>query len=445
MGGRVPGDVSQRVWPARGDRGAPGGRRRVLWAAPAAGAALAALAACGQAGGGGAQPAADPPLALEFWHNKAQPEGQDVTTIVTRYNATFAPTRVTEIFQGNGATLLTKLKAALAGATPPDVTYGFGAWMPSFAEQGALVPAEDQIKRLGGVKKEDFFPTLISAQTWKGKLQALPYGTGSKGYYVRPEIVRRENVARLPLTWEEFDGFAARVTRDEQYALGMSATDASWFQLLLGQRGGKVLEAPNGKAAFHQQPGIDALAQLTDLAQRKRTLKITSTAAGDFANGQLASLMSGEWQIRFYRADGTPHDTGFFPRQKASDPPSTLLGVDGFYMFKTTPERQDTTWRFATWLLKPEVYHSWAVAGSFRLPVMPAAVKSEEYQKFLKENPQQKPFADQLPGAFVTPPTVLGDELSTAIGNAVRRAVTGEQAPRDSLATAAREFDALVK
>jgi multiple sugar transport system substrate-binding protein len=420
-------------------------RRRALWAAPAAGGALIALAACGQPPGGSPPPAANPPLALEFWHNKAQPEGQDVTTIVATYNAKFAPTKVTEIFQGNGATLLTKLKATLAAATPPDVTYGFGSWMPSFAEQGALVVADDMIKRLGGIKKDDFYPTLVSAQTWKGKLQALPYGTGSKGYYVRPEIVKRENVAKLPLTWEEFDGFAAKVTRDEQYALGMSATDASWFQLLLGQRGGKVLDAPNGKAAFHQPPGIDALTQLTDLAQRKRTLKITSSASGDFASGQLASIMSGEWQIRFYRADGTPHDTGFFPRQKASDPPSTLLGVDGFYMFKTTPERQDATWRFVTWLLKPDVYHSWAVAGSFRLPVMPAWVKSDEYQKFLKENPQQKPFVDQLPGAFVVPPTVLGDELSTAIGNAVKRAVTGEQSPKDSLATAAREFDAQVK
>ena len=247
--------------------------------------------------GDGGEGGGDPPLTLEFWHNKAQPEGQDVTTIVTRYNAQSAPTAVTEIFQGNGATLLTKLKAALAAATPPDVTYGFGAWMPSFAEQGALVPADDQIKRLGGIKKEDLFPALVSAQTWKGKLQALPYGTGSKGYYVRPEIIKRENVARLPVTWEEFDAFASRVTRDEQYALGMSANDASWFQLLLGQRGGKVLEAPNGRAAFHQQPGIEALTQLTDMAQRKRTLKITSTAAGDFASGQLASLMSGEWQF----------------------------------------------------------------------------------------------------------------------------------------------------
>jgi ABC-type glycerol-3-phosphate transport system substrate-binding protein len=426
--------------------GTRAGRRTVLLAGAGAGAALAA--ACG-AGGAGTETAgkagANPALTLEFWHNKAQPEGQDVTTIVTRYNTQSAPTTVTEIFQGNGATLLTKLKAALAAATPPDVTYGFGAWMPSFAEQGALVPADDQIKRLGGIKKEDLFPALVSAQTWKGKLQALPYGTGSKGYYVRPEIIKRENVARLPVTWEEFDAFASRVTRDEQYALGMSANDASWFQLLLGQRGGKVLEAPNGKAAFHQQPGIEALTQLTDMAQRKRTLKITSTAAGDFASGQLASLMSGEWQIRFYRADGTPHDTGLFPRQRASDPPSTLLGVDGFYMFKTNPDRQDTTWRFVTWLLKPDVYQSWAVAGSFRLPVMPAAVRSDEYQKFLKENPQQKPFADQLPGAFVTPPTVLGDELSTGIGNAVKRAVGGEQSPKDSLAAAAREFDALVK
>jgi ABC-type glycerol-3-phosphate transport system substrate-binding protein len=154
--------------------------------------------------------------------------------------------------------------------------------------------------------------------------------------------------------------------------------------------------------------------------------------------------MSGEWQIRFYRADGTPHDTGFFPRQKASDPPQTLLGVDGFYMFKTTPDRQDTTWRFLTWLLRPDIYHSWAVAGSFRLPIMPSWVKSEEYQKFLKDNPQQKPFVDQLPAAIVAPPTVLGDELSTAIGNAVKRSVSGEQSPKDSLASAAREFDALV-
>jgi ABC-type glycerol-3-phosphate transport system substrate-binding protein len=153
------------------------------------------------------------------------------------------------------------------------------------------------------------------------------------------------------------------VTRDELYALGMSATDASWFQLLLGQRGGKVLDAPNGKAAFHQQPGIDALAQLTDLAQRKRTLKITSTAAGDFAAGQLASLMSGEWQIRFYRADGTPHDTGFFPRQKASDPPSTLLGVDGFYITASTPD-VDLAARFAMAMTDAEAQRTWSDVGA---------------------------------------------------------------------------------
>ena len=317
--------------------------------------------------------------------------------------------------------------------------------MPSFAEQGALVLAEDQIKRLGGIKKEDFFPTLISAQTWKGKLQALPYGTGSKGYYVRPEIVKRENVARLPLTWEEFDGFASRVTREEQYALGMSATDASWFQLLLGQRGGKVLEAPNGKgglppAAGDRRPGPahrpgPEEAHAEDHHKHRRRLR--QRAAGLAHERRVAGPL-------LPRRRHAPRHR-LLPRQKASDPPSTLLGVDGFYMFQTTPERQDTTWRFVTWLLKPDVYHSWAVAGSFRLPVMPAAVKSEEYQRFLKENPQQKPFADQLPGAFVTPPTVLGDELSTGIGNAVRRAVTGEQSPRDSLASAAREFDALVR
>jgi ABC-type glycerol-3-phosphate transport system substrate-binding protein len=285
---------------------------------------------------------------------------------------------------------------------------------------------------------------VIASQTWKGHLQGLPYGTASKGYYFRPDVFAKENVTRPPTTWEEFDQAAARLTRDERAALGMSPSDFNWFLLLLAQRGGKVLDPQTGKATFQQQAGIDALAQLTELAQRKRTLRLTADSSKEFANGQLASLMSGEWQVRFYRADGTVHDTALFPRPKAADPPMTLLGVEGLYVFKTgAAERQDATWRFLTWLLKPDVYHSWAVTGSFRLPMAPAWVKSEEYQKFLKENPQQRPFAEQLPNAVMNQPTVYGDELEKALGAAVQRAVTGEQSPRDSLAAAGREFDAL--
>ena len=421
------------------------GRRRLMGTS-AAGGLGAMLAACARSDAGpGQAKQTNPPLTLEYWHNKAQPEGQDVTAITGKYNDLSGPTRVNELFQGNGATLLTKLKASLAAGTPPDVTYGFGSWMPAFAEQGALVPADDMLKRLGGPRKENFFPALVTGQTWKGKLQALPYGTGSKGYYYRPDVFQRESIGRPPATWEEFDALAPRLTREEQYALGMSPTDTSWLQLLLAQRSGRLLDLQTGKAAFHLPQGIDALTQLTDLAQRKRTLKLTGSAAGEFTNGQLATLMSGEWQIRFYRADGTPHETALFPRQKASDPPITTLGVDGFYMFKTNAERQDTTWRFVTWLLTPEVYHEWATAGSFRLPITPAWVKSQTYQKFLQENPQQKPFVEQLPTAWTSVPTPYADELNTALANAVRRAVTAEQSPRDSLANAAREFDGLVK
>jgi ABC-type glycerol-3-phosphate transport system substrate-binding protein len=420
--------------------------RRAMWHAPTGAGAALLMAACGQASGNAAPKVVNPPLTLEFWHNKAQPEGQDVTGIVARYNNQFAPTVVKESFQGNLATLLPKLRAALAAGTPPDASNGSGRWMPSFADQGALTPADDLIKRLGGIKKEDFYPAVISSQTWKGKLQALPYGTASKGYYYRPDIFSKESVAKMPVTWDEFDQVAARLTRDDRTMLGMSPTDFNWFMLVLSQRGGKVLDDKTGKAAFHQPLGIDALGQITDLAQKKRTLKITSNSSSEFANGTLASIMSGEWQVRFYRADGTVHDTAFFPRPKASDPPLTLLGVEGLYVYKGPPQdRQDTTWRFLTWLLKPDVYHSWAVTGSFRLPMVPAWVKSDDYQKFLKENPQQKPFAEQLANGVMNQPTIWGDELEKAMGEGVRRAVTGEQSPRDSLANAAREFDALVK
>ncbi len=119
-------------------------RRRVValpLLAAGAGGIPALLAACGQQRESAQPKVANPPLTLEFWHNKAQPEGQDVTGIVARFNQQFAPTQVKESFQGNLATLLPKLRAALAAGTPPDASNGSGRWMPSFAEQGALLPA----------------------------------------------------------------------------------------------------------------------------------------------------------------------------------------------------------------------------------------------------------------------------------------------------------------
>ena len=331
---RRGGGAAGRAQPAGWVRRAPGVARARARAVGRTCCWWLVARACGQPGGSALSRRRTRTLALEFWHNKAQPEGQDVTTIVTTYNATFAPTKVAEIFQGNGATLLTKLKAAARDAGRHLRVRLLDAQLRGAGRAG---PGGGPDQAPGGIKKEDFFPTLISAQTWKGKLQALPYGTGSKGYYVRPEIVKRENVARLPLT-EEFDGFASRVTREEQYALGMSATDASWFQLLLGQRGARCSRRPTGRrlppAAGDRRPGPahrpgPEEAHAEDHHKRRR---LRQRAAGlDHER---------EWQVRFYRADGTPHDTGFFPRQKASDPPSTLLGVDGFYMLQTTPERR---------------------------------------------------------------------------------------------------------
>src|SRR5262249_10793326 len=154
--------------------------------------------------------------------------------------------------------------------------------------------------------------------------------------------------------------------------------------------------------------------QLTDLVQKKRTLEITASSGTEFANGKVATLMSGEATVRTYRTAGTPYDTAFFPRQKAADPPITTLAVEGLYMFKTGPDRQDATWRFLTWLVKPDVYHQWAVSGSFRLPLSPAWTKSAAYQAFLKQYPQQKVFVDQLPNAVPKQTTVYGDELDAA-------------------------------
>src|SRR5690606_26601811 len=79
----------------------------------------------------------------------------------------------------------TKLKAAMAGGTAPDVFYVDDQLMTAFAPNGQLLPLNDLMAE-AGVSADDFLPQLMPIFTLDGQVYALPKDWGTLGLIYLP-------------------------------------------------------------------------------------------------------------------------------------------------------------------------------------------------------------------------------------------------------------------
>ncbi|MFH0802466.1 MAG: extracellular solute-binding protein, partial [bacterium] len=68
-----------------------------------------------------------------------------------------------------------KLNTMIAGGTPPDVFYVNASDLQYYASKGALLEIQSLIERDAvEVNLRDFFPVLVEAFRWQGRLYGLP-------------------------------------------------------------------------------------------------------------------------------------------------------------------------------------------------------------------------------------------------------------------------------
>jgi len=379
------------------------------------------------------------PVTIEFWHNKQGVEGDAIKAIVDKWNAAHPEVQVKQTFQGSGSDLLKKVMASVTAGSPPDIIYGYGIWMTEFASSGILAPVEEMMKS-AGVNKADYYANFIDYLTYQGKLQGLPYGTGTKVFYYRSDIFKDAGITTFPKTWAEFEAAAKSIAKSNCMALGFDAQDHNWFKLLLWQKGGNVLNADNTKAAVNSAEGIAALQQMKDMVTNG-VARVSKDVDAEFRAGTIAAKMSGEYEYKMLATDKIPFAVAYFPTQKDGDKHITLLGGDAFYIFKSKPEREQAAFKFAVWMTSPEPYFEWGVKGSYRQPISPKIAELKAYQDFVAANPGQEIVAAQVPNAVMNPKVKAMSAIDTAIKQAVERVLVGGADPKQSLDQAAQEIE----
>ena len=423
-----------------------------------ASAGASALAACsGSSAGpvGGTAPASptdtSAPVTLTWWTGQTS----DAETLLESLAKEFSglhPNVTLEVSSGAPTTddLLTKLTAAFASDTYPDVSYAFGSWATQLGQSGKTLDLTEKVKD-PSVGWDQFPEAARLTASPGGKVLGVPAIVDNLAVLYNTELFKAAGVTEPTpdWTWDDFRAAAKAISDPAKNVYGTAysvsgSEDTTWhFWPLLWQRGGDVLTADEKKSAFNSQAGVDALELLRAMAVDDKSVYLDQTDEKYgplFADGRVGMIISGPWQLYDLVQKKTPYKVQVLPGTNGNH--QTVSGPDVWVLFDhKDANRAYWSFELVKWLTSPEVDVRWNLAQG-NLPLRSSAASTPEFAQYVKDYPGGDVLFANLENATKPRPTVAGYVgLSRYVGEAISKVLQGAAQPKAALDEAAKKAD----
>ena len=419
------------------------GRRRFLRASLATGAALA--------GAYLARARAQSPLTLTLSVWGAQAEQYAFNAVIKKYQALHPNVTVRLEVNGNSMQLYQLVDTRLAGRQAPDIFRIQYQQVGRYASARALV---DLTPYLDASYASQFGPAFWQAVTFQGKQFALPHHTDTFALYYNVDFLRNIGV-EMPrsldrsLTWDDFIRIARQLKQkaDAPYAFAMGWQNSAAYRWLpfLYQHGGQMLDAELRQPQLATPKGVETLAWTQSWFKERLVPPSTSVKSGEqtqnlFANGTIAMLLGGDWQIPFLQQNMTKYkwDVTYMPRDvaMASDLCGNCLAVS-----RDTKYR-DVAADFLMFIVNEENMRAFVTGAQF-LPVR-TALMNQQLEYALRPD-AMKVYVEQartIPDHLVRTVTMpIFRKINAAMADELDLTFTSDQEP----ATTAQNLDAKIR
>lgn len=192
----------------------------------------------------------------------------------------------------------------ISGGNAPDIFY-LNDWVLPLAERGVFMPLDDIVDGDPSFNLNEFYPNLVDALRYEGKLYALPQEVSPIVVYYNEELFEAAGLELPTDDWTQQDFFnAAKVLSqpDNQYGYIYS----NWIGHYGGwihRNGGKILVDDYTKSGFDQPgtlEGLRVMRALIDEGISPNPAEIQAMGQGDeamFRNQQAAMIMAGLWWL----------------------------------------------------------------------------------------------------------------------------------------------------
>lgn len=370
-------------------------------AAPAAPAGGEAPAAGGDAGG----------VTMSFWTRDANQA--QVRQLVDAWNASHK--NQIEITVIPSADYMTKVGAAAAGGSAPDIIAVDLIYVPQFAAAGQLADITDQAKALPYFDK--LSPSHVRLATYDGKIFALPFNAEGSILLWNKDLFQKAGLdpEKGPTTWAEIADAAAKITAlgEDNYGFYFSGScagcNAFTFAPLIWATGGNII-SDDGKTAELTDPSVAAALDFYRQMWSDGLMPAGAQAdtGTDFANafttGKIGMAGSGAFAISMLKNDHPEINFGvtFLPGQEGGK--SSFAGGDSIGIPSGSKYPKEA-FEFIQWLTTDEVQlEQYAKANT--LPIRTDLAENE----YFKADPRMTTAAQAM-GLGRTPYSVVYNQL----------------------------------
>lgn len=213
---------------------------------------------------------------------------------------------VTVDFQPIPTDFQTKLKAAMAGGTAPDVFYVDDQLMTAFGPTGKLLPLDTYMQQ-AGVSRDDFVPKLLSIFTLDDKTYALPKDWGTLGLVYLPEAFAAAGIDEPTSAWgwNELKTAADAIEKTGTYAGFCQNADWARFAPFAFGNGGLYASADFAQALVNTTEVKDAakfIVSMKDSGGLKTASDVGAQWCGEAIGKKLTGMTyEGGWMVNYMK------------------------------------------------------------------------------------------------------------------------------------------------
>jgi len=423
-------------------------RRLILSAGVGTIGALAGACGDGGSAGSGAPAPSAGPVKLAYLSNLAEthPEGAARLGLLAEYQKEFASKVSIDIEGGKAATPLDKYKSLAAGGSAPDLGYVAYYEAADMFTSGMVIDVDTELKgdKEWVKQRADLYPTMLESSSWAGKLVSIPMYTNDVAMIFNKGLLDQSGVTapKEGWTWDDLKSASAKAAKPDRIVLSMNW---GFWLLLLRTTGGSPISADAKKMTLDTPDLLETIEFMQAMIKAGYAPADGKTETYREAKNDTVFELQGPYRIPTLRQANAPAfgviHAPVNPRKKII---ATTNGGHNVVIFKeTSAERRGASSQLARWLNAPHAQAQMCIKAT-SLPVSKAAFASKELQDYLKTDGEMKGFIDLAPNGWRWPALPSWPKLNKAVQDAVNAIFKNEISPRDGLAKAQRDAQALL-
>jgi len=303
------------------------------------------------------------PGELSYWRTLSGAAGNAQDELVRRFNERHAEISVRAEFQGSYGDLATKLIAAAAARSGPEITQLGTFEIRQFAKSGVLLDLTPLLEGPDGIDTSSWPADLARAGQIDGRTYWLPFNVAVPVLYYNQDAIAQAGLDGPPETWTEFFTYVRKLTTRRADGTverrGLALWNITWPLLsMIWSEGGELTNEDYSNITLNDPVVIRLLTELQTLVNEGAAVLPDKASGGHraaFISGRAAMILDS--QDAFSEVFG--QSTGFTPAlanyPAGSNGKVYAPGGGGLAILASTAEAQrPAAWAFVRFMLDPE-------------------------------------------------------------------------------------------